>query len=189
MAPTDCRGYSYHCQDYDYCSVQEQLQQKRCSQPVRETDSLIVHCHFQWKVGLGPRTGNDTRPLQTHTHTHACKHAHTHIHACMHMHIHILTQVHTHTHICTHVYTWVHTHTHTHTHRHMHAHKLTYTAPTQHFSCGCRISAPRLPCRESADFGISGSKGFSSLFRSLWEEPAVRGTEGGRRGCGWGRAS
>lgn len=178
MAPTDCRAYSYHCQDYDYCSVQEQLQQKRCSQPVRETDSLIVHCHFQWKVGLGPRTGNDTRPLQTHTHTHM--RASTHIH--------IPAQVHTHT--CTYARMSIHGYirTHTHTHRHMHAHQLTYTAPTWHFSCGCRISAPRLPCRESAEFGISGSKGFSSLFRSLWEEPAVRGTEGGRRGCGWGRA-
>lgn len=86
------------------------------------------------------------------------------------------------THACTHAHAphKAHAHAHTpHTGTHASTHIQTHTqSPHTGF---------QLPdsTTESADFGISGSHAFSSLLR-LWEEPAVRGTEGGGRGCGWG---
>lgn len=75
-----------------------------------------------------------------------------------------------HMHTYTHILTQVHVHTHT-----QYPHGIAAVA------VGFQLPDSTA---ESADFGISGSRAFSSLSHSLWEEPAVGGTEGGRRGCG-----
>lgn len=112
-----------------------------------------------------------TQSSHRHTHDHMHTRPHTGMHACIHAHTYILTQAHMHACLHTHLHTGAHTCTHI----------LTHTHTEQSHG----ISAPRLHHRESADFGILGSQAFSSLL-SLWEEPAVGGTEGGGRGCGWG---
>lgn len=82
-----------------------------------------------------------------------------------------LTHRHTCTHTCTPLLTEVHAHAHTQPPGGVSAVAVGFQLPD------CTV--------ESADFGISGSQAFSSLSHSLWEEPAVYGTEGGGRSCGW----
>lgn len=78
---------------------------------------------------------------------------------------------HTCTHTCTHSLAEVHTHAHTQAPRGISAVVVGFQLP----------DSPAEIASKFWHFRLS-----SSLSQSLWEEPAVRGTEGGGRGCGWG---
>ena len=75
---------------------------------------------------------------------------------------------------------YIHTHTHTHAHTHT-PYSYGILAVTVGFQLPI-FSAARV---QILAFQASGK--LSAPFpHSLWEEPAVSGTEGGGRGCGWG---
>lgn len=86
------------------------------------------------------------------------------------------------------------THMHTHMHKctHIHVHiqcsgSCEHRAPALGFGCGCRISRPGgIAWKRVQKLAFKTPKNSVPFPRILWEEQAVRDTEGGGRGSRWG---